>query len=238
MMLNCKFFLKIICLVAGFFVVSSSFVFSQNVDAEFRLEPGSGWIKHGEEFVIDVLIDTKEQEVTLARAALSFDASLIQIVEAQRNEEIFCEWPAGEQFIDNEEGFVVATGFCDRPPYATSEGEEDVFVRLTLETLKEDSLEIEWEYSGRDEPEKSVIMADGSPPQNLLFASSVDARPASGNYTISLVDPSMPDTNIADFGLYLVLGVGIVLMSIGVYIFLDPKRKNFNKSTTVVVYEK
>jgi hypothetical protein len=237
MVSNCKFFLKIICLIVTFFLVSSSFVSSQNVDAEFRLKPGSGWIKHGEDFVIDVLIDTKGQDVTLARTALSFDPSLIQIVAAERNEGIFCEWPAQEQIIDNEEGLVVATGFCNRPPYATKEGQEDVFVRLTLETIREDNLEIIWEYSGRDEPEKSVIMKDGSPPQNLLFASSAEAEPISGNYTISLLDPNIPDTNITTFKGYLILGVGIILASIGLYIFFDPQRKNFNKSRTVVVYE-
>lgn len=238
---------RLIIFVFSALLLLSAFSHKANAqeEAEFRLHPSSGWIKHGEPFNIDVLIDTKGQEVSLARVVLNFNPDLIQITQAQRNEDIFCDWPGEGQLIDNETGMVMATGFCNDPFYSTGE-EEDVFVRLTLETLQEDELTINWEYSGRDEPRKSVIMIDGSPPQNILFSSSDEAAPVSGEYIISETDPGVdtdattPDTGLfSEFGFRttLILGSGVCFFALGAYILLDPKRKYFNNSRTVVVYE-
>ena len=206
---------------------------------EFTLYPDSGWIEYGEDFALDVLLDTKGEEVVLVRAVLTFDPDLVQIKSAVRNEEIFCDWPEGEQLIDNEEGMVMATGFCQSGEddlYATA-GEPDVFVRITFETIAEGTLAINWEYTGRDEPMKTVIISDGSPPQNILTT-----NPASrdNTYTISpREEPRTPDAGLPIFeniSSTFVLGGGVFVLAFVANILLDPKRRYFSKARTVVIY--
>ncbi len=222
-------------------------VFSAD-EAEFSLYPGSGNVDYEESFNLDILIDTKGEDVIEARAVLSFDPSVVKVVDAERNEDLFCNWPEDGQEIDNEQGVLMATGFCQSPPYST-EGEEDVFARLTLEPQSEGPLNILWEYSGRDEPDKSVIMADASPPQNILFGGD-DIEPDvldqySGNFTVEsphIDEPTeVPKTGII-FGenssFVWLLGTGFCLASLGVYIYLSPFRQRFSKSSTVVLYGK
>jgi hypothetical protein len=221
----------LIFLVQGNRVVAST--------PELTLYPESGWIEYGEDFVLDVLVDTKEQEVVLVRAVLTFDTKLVKVKSAVRNEEIFCDWPEAEQLIDNDEGIVMATGFCQSGVddlYATS-GEPDTFVRITFETIAEGTLAIDWEYSGRDEPMKTVIMNDGSPPQNLLTT-----NPASrdNTYTISpREEPRTPDAGLPIFeniSSTFLFGGSVFVLAFVANVLLDPKRRYFNKSRTVVIY--
>ncbi len=206
---------------------------------EFTLYPDSGWIEYGEDFVLDVLVDTKGEEVVLVRAVLTFDPELVQIKSAVRNEDLFCDWPEAEQLIDNENGMVMATGFCqsgESQLYATV-GEPDVFVRITFETIAEGTLAIDWEYSGRDEPMNTVIINDGSPPQNIL-----NVNPASRDNTYTISQPEEPRT--PDAGLHIfenisstfILGGGVFVLAFVANILLDPKRRYFNKARTVVIY--
>ena len=71
------------------------------VEPELSLYPASGTVDLGRDFMVDVLVDTKGQEVVLVRAVLKFDPELVQVKTAERNEDIFCDWPEGEQLIDN-----------------------------------------------------------------------------------------------------------------------------------------
>ncbi len=228
-----RFFLIIVCLLA-FFGLGNSAVFA-NVP-EFRFYPEGGTIEYGADFTVDVLIDTKGLDVTLARAAVKFDPELVQVKNAQRNDEIFCDWPSNEQVVDNTGGLVVATGFCQSGAgdlYSTT-GDAEVFVRLTFTAVKAGPLILEWDYSGRDEPRKTVIMQDGSPPQNILTV-----EPTIRTFTINpQVVTKTPET-----GLYIFDNITTMLVVTGVVfavallanIILDPKKRYFNKSRTVVV---
>ena len=191
--------------------------------------------------MVDVLVDTKGQEVVLVRASLSFDPELVEIKNVERNEDLFCDWPANEQVMNNEQGIVVVTGFCQsggiEPLYATV-GEADVFARLEFVALNDGDLRLEWEYSGFDEPMKSVIMIDGSPPQNIL---SFDEEELFYDYIITdLEEPKMPDTNIPaleNISSTFILGSSVFLLAFLANVLLDPKRRYFKKSRTVVVYD-
>jgi hypothetical protein len=242
MKFKCKVFVVLVVLLT--LLLPSMKVFAIEGQPEFRLYPASGWIKHNEEFTLDVLVDTKGEEVVLARAAITFDPTLIQVQAAERNDDIFCDWPEDEQLIDNTKGLVVATGFCQSGNddlYATVGG-GDIFVRITFLSLQESPLTIDWDYTGRDEPMKTALLTDGSPPQNIL-----GVKPAAGEYVISLteptgqdaiVGPTTPDTGVFDDARATVLIVsGMFLLAFGANLLFDPKRRYFNRSRTVVVYE-
>lgn len=216
--------------------------FAQSSSAEFILYPKSGWIKPNTEFTVDVLINTNGEEVTLARSVVTFDPQLIKVTKAERNDSLFCTWPADEQTIDNTEGVVMATGFCQSGSgtlYKTT-GDSDVFVRLTFEALKEGNLVLDWEYSGQDQPFKSVIMKNGSPTTNIL-----NSAPSKGTYILSIKDPNakppVPETGIFSSDKVIIvsiLGLGILSFAFGFNLILDPKRKYFNDAQTIVVYDR
>lgn len=233
------------------FVPSTTTLFSDTdftTDGELTLYPAEGSIEQGEELIIDVLVDTKGQEVVLVRAVVSFNPEIVQLDSILKNEDLFCDWPSGEQLLDNDEGIVMVTGFCQSggndPLYATF-GEADVFARFRFSTLQAGELRMDWEYSGFDEPMKSVIMADGSPPQNILV---FDEDSLTHRYTVTpqpeeIVEqprPEMPDTNIPVFeniSSTFVLGSCVFVLAFLTNILLDPKRRYFRKSRTIVVYD-
>lgn len=223
------------------FFLSCTFLTFANDEPELSLYPNSGTIEQGKDFTIDVLIDTKGQDVTLVRAVLEFDPELVQVTSAQRNEDIFCDWPSNEQLVDNDNGIVMATGFCQSGAdglYATA-GEADIFVRINFTTVNVGELKLDWKYSGRDEPMNSVIIKDGSPPQNVL-----NFAPASADYTIE-PERQEPVTKTPETGLHIfenisstfLWGGGIFLLAFLTNILLDPKRRYFSKSRTIVVYD-
>ncbi len=233
-------FLAISLLLISFVSFNAKDIFATN--AELKIYPESGSAQKGDEFSLDVLVDTKGQEVVLVRAALKFDSNLVEVTEVEKSEVLFCDWPADEQLIDNSEGIVVVTGFCqsgtEEDLYSTV-GDADVFARLTFNTLNQGQLNLQWEYSGADQPNKSVIMSDGSPPQNIL----VDPNSTTDNniYTIEgPEEPKMPDTNISALGNIsstFLLGGSIFMLAFVANILLDPKRRYFRKSRTIVVYD-
>jgi hypothetical protein len=162
------------------------------------------------------------------------------VTKAERNDSLFCSWPEDQQTIDNAEGVVMATGFCQSGTLYKTTGESDVFVRLTFEALKEGNLVLDWEYSGQDEAFKSVIMKNGSPTINIL-----DSAPAKGTYILSITDPNakpvVPETGIFSSDKIVIvslLGLGILSFAFGFNLILDPKRKYFNDAQTIVVYDR
>ena len=231
-------------LVISFFVLSLSVVESDTdftTSAELSLYPSEGTVEQGDDFTLDILVDTKGQEVLLVRAVLKFNPELVQLETVVENEGLFCDWPSAEQMIDNESGLVMITGFCqsggEEELYATT-GDADILTRLTFDTIQSGELLMEWEYSGIDEPMKSVIISDGSPPQNIL---EFDEGELTYTYTI---DPKeevkMPETNISPFdnlSSTFVLGGSIFMLALFANFLLDPKRRYFSKSRTVVVYD-
>lgn len=205
---------------------------------EFTLyPPGGNAYDSGEGFTVDILIDSGGNELVEARAVITFDPELVKVTEAKRNNSLFLTWPSDESTIDNENGVVMLTGFTQSgtgEPYIT-EGDPDVFARLTFEVLKEGELTLDWEYSGNNETFTSVMTTDGSPPDNIL-----EAKPDSGVYTLIISGTAQPpiespETGI-DFKGYEIV-VGFCLVLIGAYLMIT-KPGPTKKSGTVVIYEK
>ncbi len=149
--------------------------------ADFSLRPSSGYVALGEEFKVDLLIDSGTDEIMLARAVLAYDPRVIEVKTVERNDSLFCDWPEDEQTVDQDNGVIIISGFCQSGASSLyqTEGEPDVLARITFEPKKIGSTPLEFEWSGEDEPYNSVLMEDGSPPQNVLLS-----QPSPGDFTV------------------------------------------------------
>lgn len=206
---------------------------------EFTLYPSGGKAyDNGEGFTVDILIDSGEESLVEARSVITFDPELVKVTDAKRNNSLFLTWPSDESTIDNENGVVMLTGFTQSgtgDPYLT-EGDPDVFARLSFEILKEGELTLDWEFSGTDESFKSVMMTDGSPTQNVL-----ETKPASATYTLIIGESTTPTgtdtpTTGIEFKISEIL-VGTVLVILGMYLMIA-KPAPTKRTGTVVIYEK
>lgn len=229
-----KFLIALILVITIF---TPTFVYA--AAPTFSTRPGSGKVIVGKVFVVDILIDSENNSLNYARAVLKYDPTLVSISKAQRNESLFCSYPEDEQSIDNTNGLLMLTGFCQSgvgAPYKTS-GEADVFARITFKALKTGTVKLVWQHTGEDVPFKSVLMKDGSPPTNLLTTS-----PRQASFTIVKSvsttpvpsTPNTPSTGIAlSFGL---VGSGILLLILGFGYVKWVERDRKSKLRTVVVY--
>jgi hypothetical protein len=194
--------------------------------------PSSGIVKSTDDgFTVDVLIDSGDKKLTKARMVFNFDPTQLQIRKASRNNSLFEQWPNDESTLDNTNGVVMLTGFTQSGSgtlYQTS-GDPDLLARIEFDVLEEeDDAEIllEWEYTGNDDLFQSVLLADGSPPQNVL-----DSRPTDANFRFG----ELTQTAISPHHLAFVIG-GILILFAGVLISSKPEltRKKYG---TVVVYD-
>lgn len=145
-------------------------VAADGTGAQFSFNPSSGFVIEGDQFIVDILIDTNGEEVVKGRAVITFDPTLAKIVKAERNNSLFAQFPENDQSTDNVNGVLMLGGFTQSGSsnlYKTT-GAADVFARVTFEALKPGALKLDWEFTGSDLPFKSVVIADGSPPQNIL----------------------------------------------------------------------
>ena len=216
--------------------VSPVFVYASG--GEFTLYPSGGKAyDYGDGFTVDILIDSGGESLVEARSVITFDPELVEVTEAKRNNSLFLTWPADESTIDNENGVVMLTGFTQSgtgDPYLT-EGDADVFARLTFKILKEGELTLDWEFSGTDESFKSVMMTDGSPTQNVL-----ETKPDSATYTLIIGESTDTETNTPSTGLEFNISealIGTALIILGAYLMIA-KPAPAKRTGTVVVYEK
>lgn len=226
----------LIAIFTTFIFIFPSISFAAN--PQFSIRPGSGNVIRNKNFTVDILIDSKNNDIASARIALEYDPDVLQIVKAQRNSSIFCSYPEVEQNIDNENGVLVMYGFCQSgtdEPYRTV-GEADVFARVTFKALKNGTANINWSYTGTDVPTATVIMKDGSPPQNLLASKPTDASFKVVSGTTTPKPPSIPNTGLA-VSSGLIIG-GIAAMGLGFGYNSLKKRFSSNKLRTVIVHGK
>jgi LPXTG-motif cell wall-anchored protein len=211
-------------------------------DAAFTVTPETGYVKVGENFTIDILIDSDGDDIALARAVLTMDPAKVKIIKAEKNAAIFCNWPDDEQTIDNANGVIMVTAFCQSgaDDLYNTVGEPDVFTRLTFQALKPGALDFEWQWTGEDVAFKSVIMKDGSPTQNVLTSQPEDFEFIA---TKVLNSGSQGTPNTGEFGNEPYVVAGIVFLSSalifgGSYLILFANRKKINNSfKTLVIYD-
>lgn len=230
--------MKLYTILLTTLIFTSFSIASFAAEPSFSLSPGSGRVKSKSTFITDLLIDSNGKEVNFARAVISFDPEYVQVVKAERNASLFCAYPEDEQSIDNEQGLLMISGFCQSgsgTPYTTSD-EADVLARITFKSLQSGNISLKWEYSGEDELFKTVIMKDGSPPQNILLLKPRDASfTAVASLSNNPVSPvPTPATGYSlSFGL---VASGVALTTLG-FVYVKWSDKGYkSKLRTVVMY--
>ena len=198
----------------------------------FSFYPQSGVVKKVDDgFTVDVLIDSGNNSLVKAMFTFNFDPRVLQIRKASKNNSLFSQWPEDESSLDNENGVVMLTGFTQSGSstlYRTV-GEPDLFARIEFDVIssqKDQVIDLSWEYSGSDQLFQTVLVADGSPPQNVLMDRPVDARFRIG---------SVPQTAIESRHIPFIVG-GFLILLAGLVITSRPDalRKKYG---TVVMYE-
>jgi len=217
-------------------IISIGFVPFNKVFAKepmLSIYPEGGVVKNvGEGFTIDVLLDSGDYDIAQARFAIKFDPSVVQIRKASRNESLFQQWPDDESSLDNESGLVMLTGFTQSGSaelYST-DGDPDVMARLEFDIVsdtKEDIL-FSFEYDGTDSLFKSSILKDGSPPQNVL-----GSRPEAVTFTMSDFKHVETAVDFSTLGIV----IGLILISVGVFVTSTKTTVLRKKKGTIVLYD-
>lgn len=233
-------FLKTTLVTLAILAVSALGASSALYAATFKISPGSGYVLEDEDFTVDILIDSSGENILLARSVITFDPTKLQLVTAERNNTLFDQYPDSGASTDNENGVIMLEGFTQSgvaPLYLTG-SEPDVFARLRFTAVKDGNVTLDWEYNGNDEQFKSVIMADGSPPVNVL-----NSKPAAVTYKIQDVDnpgattgSTTPVTSIQDNTMTFV-GTGVIvsaLLILGGSKILINSGNPFSRKRTVV----
>jgi hypothetical protein len=201
----------------------------------FSLYPKGGTVVNKNNgFVVDIIIDSAAEKLTSAKFTLLFDPEILQLKKAERNNTLFSQFPEDESSLDNENGVVLLTGFTQSGAntlYQTSE-KPDVFARLTFNVLKEGEAILDWEYGGTSTTFNTLMLKDGSPPQNIL-----NTKPESATFTIGnvILDPSTVNTSVPIDKYILVTGAVLILF--GAFMVFTKPSSFRKKSGTVVVYD-
>jgi len=212
-------------ILVGFVFVSPS----KAAEPTFSLYPAGGVVTNkANGFTVDVMIDSGGEELVSARFVITYDPAYIKLKKAEKNNALFAQWPEDEASIDNTNGVVMLTGFSQSgtdDPYTTGT-KPDVMARLSFEVIQLGKTSLDWEFSGSDESFKSVMLIDGSPPQNVL-----KTKPSSAIFTIEkeIVDTAIP------WNRYVLIG-GMVFIMFGAFMMFS-KPRDLSKRGTVVIYE-
>lgn len=213
-------------ILVGFLFVSPTMASSEPA---FSLYPAGGVVTNKDSgFTVDVMIDSAGEELVSARFVITYDPAYIRVKKAEKNNALFAQWPDDETSIDNTNGVVMLTGFSQSGTdtlYIT-EDEPEVMARLSFEVVQLGKTSLDWEFSGEDEAFKSVMLTDGSPPQNVLIT-----KPTSATFTIEkeIVDTAIP------WNRFVLIG-GMVFILFGAFMMFS-RPKGFGKKGTVVIYE-
>ena len=112
-----------------------------------------------------------------------------------------------------------------------TEGDPDIFARITFRVLEQGQTILDWEY-GSDATFGTEIYVDGSPPQNILRS-----KPNSATFTIGeeILDPSNLQTGFT-VDKYIIV-TGVVLLLFGSFMVFTKPGGFRKKSGTVVIYD-
>lgn len=211
-----------------------------SVVPSLSITPSSGYVAKGDEFTIDIVIDSGGEEIMKAKSVITFDPTKARIIKAQRNNALFAQFPQNEQTTDNTNGVIMLTGFTQSGSsnlYKTTTT-PDVFGRITFQALNDGNLKFDWEFSGEDAPFKSVMMKDGSPPQNILVS-----RPRAISFTIQDIGTSVQQPKTALFDNTGVFS-GLIGIAGGISLFAGSSvmanlnsRLKMKKHRTIVEYD-
>lgn len=201
----------------------------------FSFYPSSGVVENAQEgFIVDVLIDSGDYELNMARARIKFDPKVVKLVRASRNSSLFQQWPLEQSSTDNTNGVVILTGITDKEneedvPFYKTETSPDVFCRLEFDVVapKEENVVLGFEYTGKDQDFMSVLI-DSNTQSNVLAI-----KPQSA--TFSLNSEVIPQTGISPSAMGAI--VGVLLILVGGFIRSTGSTYYRKRSGTIVLSE-
>ncbi len=163
--------------------------------ASIRLYPNTGYASLGSEFSVDIMLDTAGEETNQTVVVLKYDPAKLEVTKAEYGD-LYCDYPDDKSSIDNTEGILKITGFCQQP-YKTN-GEAGLFARITFQSLVEGVTRVTFEYDGSDDEWMTSVMSVDSPPENILTVA-----PARGTYTVisktsKPTGPKLPGVGLFD----------------------------------------
>jgi hypothetical protein len=219
-------------LITIFVLLPAQVVHASN--PSFKFYPEGGVVSNKDDgFIVDVLIDTDGEKLTSAKFTITFDPSILKIKKAERNNSLFDQWPNDESTLDNKNGVVMLTGFTQSGSsdlYIT-EGDADVMARLTFDVLKEGEVTFDWKFTGSDENFTTVMLKEGSPPQNIL-----NTKPKAVTFQIGdiVLDPSNVNTGFSIDKYVLATGLVLILFG-GLMVFSNPNRRTKKGKGTIIL---
>lgn len=225
-----KKYLKI-TILASFFLCIFFATPVKAADPSFSLYPSGGVITNKSKgFTVDVLVNSGGQKLTSARFVITFDPKFLQVTYAGRNNALFAQWPDDEASIDNTNGVVMLTGFSQSgtDTLYTTGTSSDIMARITFKVLKEGKTTLDWEFSGADEDFKSVLLTEGSPPQNIL-----KTKPSAAKFTIG---KEIVQTAIS-WNKFVFVG-GIVFILFGGLMIFSRSSRFGKRRGTIIVFDK
>lgn len=233
-----KFVIQFILSVFVFLLVATSRpIFAAG--PELSLYPDSGYAILNKDFSVDIMLDTGGEETNMTRAVFRFDPEKVTVVKAQHGD-LYCGYPEEDYAVDNTDGWVMLTGFC-QDPYYKSDSTPGLFGRITFRPLVEGEVEFTFEFEGEDDDWNSVIMKAGSPPENVLMTA-----PEGGKYTVVTSLPQDGGTStgkLPGVGIFenktLLLGISLFALSLLVLVIdvvvVLVKRNAQNANKTVII---
>lgn len=184
---------------------------AQAASPTFYLDPSSDSATVGDEFSVDIMIDSDGEEVLEARAVLTYDPDIIQ-VSAVSHSNIFCTYPDSGYDVDNSTGQLILTGFCNDDNYSTS-GDADIFGRVTFQGRGNGEGEVEFAYDGTDDEDVTYMQSPGSPPLKItLISPTGGSYSVSGGATTPDDDSGLPSTGLFD-NLGITFGISLLVLS-------------------------
>ncbi|MEA3357160.1 MAG: hypothetical protein U9Q67_01890 [Patescibacteria group bacterium] len=232
-------------LFLSFLVVLGTFGLSSSVNAAdptMYLFPESGYALLNQNFAVDIMLDSGGNDLKSTRAVFGFDPAKLQVVEAQHGE-LFCQYPEDEYSVDNENGWVMLTGFCQDEPY-NSGSEPGLFGRITFKSLIEGELSLNFEFDGSGDEWQTWMLDTMSPPQQISMST-----PGGGTYmVVSEIPVGQVDTSPGSTGTLPGVGifddkwfmVGLLLVSASVLVVIIDsvvswvKRLNRDDNTVII----
>jgi len=160
-------------------IVNSNEVSAAGSDGSptISISPTSGFTGVGEEFWLEVKLNTDGAESLSTRAVIIFDPVFLELKNVEAGS-IYCDHPTStsEYGSSNEVGYVVVTGTCSDP---ISTSGEEILATLYFEAIEQGDTQVGFRYNGNDEPGNTVIYGRSSPPTNILNDDPID-----GSYKI------------------------------------------------------
>jgi hypothetical protein len=216
---NSRLYFKILLPIA---FVATSLLFPAKtlaVSASFDVLPEKNPVAVGETTNVNVFLNTSGNAATLARIVLTYDPDVVQVTDA-KYATLFCTYPDDEAsfFVDNEEGIVKVTGFCEDDPVQNNTYE--LFAKITFKGRAAGKTDIKAAFSTAGGVNESAVYDDKSPPQNVLTV-----EPSKIVFGVGVPSNApIPGTAIDRSWLF-ILSIAIFVIGIGAFVFLQTQNK-------------